>query len=141
MTEANLLKIELAELTAEVERLCIEKGWRTPESGSREGHEFAAYIALAHSELSEALDAYRDKVWSETCDGVPTAARPSGHHPICSGKPHGPGKPVGVGPELADCFIRLLDMVDIWDIDLIAETRRVLDYGWTRPYRHGGRQL
>lgn len=107
-------------LQDEVGRLCKEKGWRTEESGAREGHEFAAYIALLHSEASEALEAYRDKQWSET---------------------RGDGKPIGVGPELADVFIRLLDMCDIWQINLLAETRRVLDYGWTRPYRHGGRQL
>jgi NTP pyrophosphatase (non-canonical NTP hydrolase) len=123
-------------LQAEVTQLCREKGWRTDESGSREGYEFAAYIALLHSEATEALEAYRDRVWSETC--TPTDGK---HHPHCSGKPHGPGKPVGVGPELADVFIRLLDMCDIWQIDLLTETRRVLDFGWTRSYRHGGRQL
>jgi hypothetical protein len=32
-------------------------------------------------------------------------------------------------------------MCDIWDIGLLAETRRVLDCGWTRSYQHGGRQL
>jgi len=110
----------LDELQQEVAQLCKEKGWRTADSGSREGHEFAAYVALLHSEASEALEAYRDKCWSDTRTD---------------------GKPVGVGPELADVFIRLLDMCDIWEIDLRAETRRVLDYGWTRPYRHGGRQL
>jgi hypothetical protein len=114
----------------------MTKGWRTEDSGSREGHEFPAYVALAHSELSEALEAYRDKVWSETCtpkDGV--------HHPHCSGKPHGPGKPLGVGPEVADLIIRALDVVDIWGIDINYELDRVLKYGWTRSYRHGGRQV
>lgn len=129
-------------LTDEVRRLCTEKGWRTEASGAREGHEFGAYVALLHSEASEALEAYRDKCWSETCETTTDQLRVlTKHHPQCSGKPHDHPKPVGVGPELADAFIRILDMADIWKIDLLAETRRVLDYGWTRPYRHGGRQL
>jgi NTP pyrophosphatase (non-canonical NTP hydrolase) len=134
-------QVALQDWMQEIARMTKEKGWRTEESGNREGHEFAAYLMLAVSELSEALEAYRDKVWSETCDNTPTASRPNGHHPICSGKPHGPGKPVGVGPELADTFIRLLDMADIWDVDMFYEIERVMAYGWTRSFRHGGRQL
>jgi hypothetical protein len=111
-------------LTGVVASLNTEKGWRVKFAGDtkppRTGPEFAAYIALAHSELSEALDAYRDKIWSETRED---------------------GKPIGVGPELADTFIRLLDMVDIWEIDIIAELERVIAYGHTRPYQHGGRIL
>jgi plasmid maintenance system antidote protein VapI len=104
-----------ADLIEEIRKLCTEKGWRTEQSGSREGHEFAAYVALAHSVLSEALEAYRDKLWSET-------------HPQ-------DGKPVGVGPELADTLIRILDMADIWGVDINYELDRVLAYGWKRPYR------
>jgi hypothetical protein len=32
-------------------------------------------------------------------------------------------------------------MSDIWGIDINYELERVLAYGWTRSYRHGGRQL
>jgi hypothetical protein len=108
----------LSKYTAEVRALCTEKGWRNHDQDHR--YAFPAYIALAHSELSEALDAYRDKQWSDTRDD---------------------GKPVGVGPELADTVIRLIDMADIWGIDLDAEIQRVLCYGWTRPFQHGGRTL
>jgi len=142
MTNTTQAQDVFEKLTAEVEDLTREKGWRTDESGSREGHEFAAYIALLHSEASEMLEAYRDKVWSETCTPlVPGSSDRHDHHPGCSGKPHDAPKPVGVGPEAADVFIRLLDMCGIWKIDLLAEVQRVLLYGWSRPYRHGGRQL
>jgi NTP pyrophosphatase (non-canonical NTP hydrolase) len=112
-------------LTGVIAALNTEKGWREKFAGDtkapRTGPMFAAYIALAHSELSEALDAYRDKIWSVT--DIET------------------GKPEGVGPELADALIRILDMCDIWEIDIIAELERVIAYGHTRPYQHGGRVL
>jgi NTP pyrophosphatase (non-canonical NTP hydrolase) len=114
------MRWDFPKLAAEVEALTKEKGWRDSESGSKDKHEFAAYIALAHSELSEALDAYRDKEWSET---------------------RADGKPIGIGPELADAIIRIVDMADIWEIDLDHELTRVLEYGWTRSYQHGGRVL
>lgn len=131
-------------LIYEIRRLCEEKGWRTPgERGSRNGYQFAAYCALAISEIVEAMEAYRDKEWSsskqvvgpaceECVSGFGPAIKDCGHHPL---------KPVGVGPELADALIRILDMVDLWEIDLDYELRRVMDHNWDRPYRHGGRDL
>jgi len=121
---------QIDDLQARVRKLNIEKGWRGALAGSREGYEFPAYIALLHSEASEALEAYRDKIWSDT---MPRR--------IHEGELAGAGKPIGVGPELADVFIRILDMCDIWGIDLEYEVHRVLQYGQTRPYRHGGRIL
>jgi NTP pyrophosphatase (non-canonical NTP hydrolase) len=110
-------------LTEVIRSLNTEKGWREKFGGDivppRTGPWFAAYVALAQSELSEALDAYRNKIWSDTIDH----------------------KPVGVGPELADALIRILDMADIWGIDLHYELERVIAYGHTRPYQHGGRTL
>jgi hypothetical protein len=118
----------LAELIVEIRKLNTAKGWRdhfpkgTP--APRTGPWFAAYCALAGSEVSEALDAYRDKDWTS--------------YRVDNDSNH---KPMGVGPELADAIIRILDMVDIWDVDIEYELARVLDYGWTRPYQHGGRVL
>jgi NTP pyrophosphatase (non-canonical NTP hydrolase) len=48
---------------------------------------------------------------------------------------------MGVGPELADVLIRVLDTADIWGVDIEYELRRVIKYGWTRPYQHGGKIL
>lgn len=115
---------QISDLVDEICNLNIEKGWRENATGAQEGYEFPAYIALAHTELSEALEAYRDKVWSSEVDDN-----------------HGGAKPVGVGPELADVIIRIFDMCGIWDIDIEAELARVIAYGWTRPYQHGGRKL
>jgi hypothetical protein len=135
---------DLSGLIEEIRKLCTMKGWRqhAPGGAPREGHVFGAYVALGHSEFSEALEAYRDKIWSATCTPlVADSTDRADHHTGCNGKKHGPGKPVGVGPELADVFIRLLDMSDMWGVNMEYEIARVLDYGWTRPYRHGGRQL
>jgi NTP pyrophosphatase (non-canonical NTP hydrolase) len=117
---------QIGRLIAEIADMNKAKGWREDNEGSRSGYEFPAYIALLHSEASEALEAYRDKnihgdaTWSWTTPA---------------------GKPMGVGPELADVLIRVLDMCDIWDIDIEAELERVIKYNKTRPYQHGGRTL
>ena len=120
-------RTQLRKIRDEITALNTDKGWRQDGAdGIRSGPWFAAYIALAHSELSEALDAYRVKDWSSTRELQPGETIP---------------KPMGVGPELADALIRILDLCEIWDIDIEAEMRRVLSYGWTRPYQHGGKVL
>jgi len=50
---------DVEQMTAEVRAINIEKGWRVP-SGGPGGNTFGDYIALLHSEASEALEAYRD---------------------------------------------------------------------------------
>jgi len=136
-----MITSQIQELQAEIRKLCTEKGWREglPANPRNPTEPFAqyvlpAYLDLAVSELTEVLEAYRDKVWTDTrctCDPGPELQ----HHPYCE------QKPIGVGPELADALIRILDICDIWGIDIEYELKRVLAYGWTRPYKHGGRQL
>lgn len=112
----------IAEMTAEVRAVNEEKGWRTG------GNTFGDYISLMHSELSEALEAYRDH----------RLADPTGTWDDLRDQP---AKPEGVGSEFADVLIRLLDVADIYGIDLDAEYERKLSYNRTRPYQHGGRTL
>ena len=50
-------------------------------------------------------------------------------------------KPEGVGSELADVLIRLLDTAKRHGIDLMAEYQRKMLYNLTRGYRHGGKRL
>ena len=113
---------QITDMMSEIRALNTEKGWRDGTNT------FGDYIALAHSELSEALEAYRNWKLKDATD----------HYiPMHRENP----KPQGVGSEMADALIRVLDMCDFYGIDIEKEYRRKMDYGWTRDYRHGGRAL
>lgn len=106
----------LAEMAAEVTAWCVRKGWE-PDPGRTFGDE----CALLHSEVSEALEAYRSwKFDDPTEEG---------------------GKPEGVASEFADILIRLLHYANAHGIDLEAEYERKMAYNERRPWRHGGRAL
>ena len=50
------------------------------------------------------------------------------------------GKPEGLPVELADVFIRLVDLCEALDIDLETTVLSKMLYNKTRAYRHGGKQ-
>ncbi len=81
---------------------------------------FGDRIALVHSELSEALEAYR--ATGEVSDGYLDLDT---------------GKPEGVPSELADVVIRVADMCGAYGIDLSGAIVEKLAYNRARPYRHG----
>lgn len=112
----------LAGMTAEVLEVNHALGWYDKAVS------FGEAMALLHSEVSEALEAWRR--W-DTDDA--TGPRASSLSPL--------PKPEGVGSEFADVLIRLLDYCARFGIDLEAEYERKLAYNRTRPYRHGGRQM
>jgi hypothetical protein len=91
----------IRDMAADVRGLNTDKGWRAIPLGVRE------LSALLHTEIAEATDAFRR--W-----GLYDATEATDH--VCPDLIDGlcmcPAKPEGVGAELADTLIRLLDMAD-----------------------------
>ena len=109
--------MNLAELQKEAHAIARDKGWYDTE------RTFGDFIALIHSELSEALEWYRSNGTDfNPIDGFG-------------------GKPLGVASELADVVIRVADMAEHYGIDLDAAVRAKMEFNKLRPYRHGGKAL
>jgi NTP pyrophosphatase (non-canonical NTP hydrolase) len=97
-----------------VHRTAVEKGWwEKPRN-------FGDIIALMHSELSEAYEAFR-----------------AGHAPNETW--YVDGKQEGIPSELADVAIRLLDFCEAEGFSLEAAIIEKDAYNKTRPYHHGGK--
>lgn len=115
----------LNQLRDEIHHNAIEHGWWEEERS------FGDIIALCHSELSEALEEYRN--------GMPMMYNKCKvtlyeDDPINS-------KPEGIAIELADCIIRILDYCGHKGIDIEEAIRIKHEYNKTRTYRHGGKKL
>jgi NTP pyrophosphatase (non-canonical NTP hydrolase) len=114
----------IARLQAEAVQIERDLGWSGP--GVDPGT-FGDRMALLHSEVSEAVEAYRR--WGlDDATGEPTQDRPL-------------PKPEGVASEFADVLIRLLTECERFGVDLATETVRKMNYNRTRPHRHGGKLL
>lgn len=92
-------------------------GWHDVE------RKFGELIALCHSELSEALEEYRN-----------------GHAPTETYYSEG-GKTEGIPAELADVIIRIYEMCGYYGIDIEKAIKEKHEYNKSRPYRHGGKLL
>lgn len=95
-------KLTISELIKECHKVASGKGWWDEPRNDGE------LIALMHSELSEALEAMRNRA-GQDC----------------------------LAEELADCCIRIFDYCGSRQIDLEAALLKKIEYNKTRPYRHG----
>lgn len=79
-------------------------------------HEFncGEKIALIHSEISEALEAYRDNLMD---DKLPEYS--------------------GLTVELADAVIRIMDLAGRMQLPIAEALVEKLEYNKTRPHKHG----
>ena len=84
-------------------------------------------ILLMHSELSEALEAYRNAKGIEWLDAP--------------GDCFADEKPEGVFVELADTLIRICETCDHYEIDLEKIIRLKMAYNRTREFKHGGKKI
>jgi NTP pyrophosphatase (non-canonical NTP hydrolase) len=114
--------VDIKKIAEKVHRTAESKGWWDENivAGKVIPRSIGDQFANFHSEISEAWELYRDgkpmdHVWLEE------------------------GKPEGIGVELADCIIRILDTCEEYKIDIAYCLKLKMKYNETRPYRHGGK--
>lgn len=137
------------EWAAEIHQNAVEHGWWDEERS------FGEIVALCHSELSEALEEFRNMrpmlyypcIAGVVCceesgeNGVNCAFRvwnPETPEIYCKAKND---KPEGIAVEMIDCMIRILDWCGKEGIDVDSILEEKHSYNKTRPYRHGGKAL
>lgn len=126
-----------------------QSGWHERD------RELPEALALIHSEVSEALEAYRDGMEEtanqyryKVADVVVDPAYEDGEYtyttlPVMEDQEGNPilGKPEGVASELADVIIRVLDYSEQKGIDTIRVMLQKMEFNKTRGYRHGGKRV
>jgi hypothetical protein len=119
----------LNDLAAHIHKTATDHGFWPPE-----GRNFGEMIALAHSELSEALEEHRSErpaFWikhEKTCSG-------GYEHGVCTCE--GQPKPEGAATELVDCIIRCLDTLNSLGVDIDDLVDEKMRYNEQRPHKHG----
>lgn len=133
--------LEINELRDMIHQNAKDHGWWEEERS------FGEIIALCHSELSEALEEYRDgspMIWNRCKIEEDVQCEPeSYYHTVhcCAKCGHKDPKPEGIAIELADCIIRILDYCGHAGIDIEEAIINKHEFNKSRPYRHGGKKI
>lgn len=120
---------------AEIHQNAVEHGWWDEERS------FGDIVALCHSELSEALEEFRNKrpMLYHRCIVGCVCHEERGENSVnCKDKRD---KPEGIAVEMIDCMIRILDWCGKEGIDVDAILEEKHRFNKARPYRHGGKAL
>ena len=134
--------MNLTEFAKEVHQNAVDHGWWEKEVS------FGEVVALCHSEISEALEQYRQgmPLVYNICikNGLPCIGAECVHFDdftLSCSKQQETDKPEGVAVELADCILRILDYCGKEGIDIEKILLDKHEYNKSRPYRHGGKRL
>ena len=100
-----------------------EKGFRNPD----EPRSLPEDIALMHSELSEALESYRESTGDDW--------------KYLNFLQKINEKPTGVWLEFADTVIRICETCHHYNINLEQIIRNKMHYNTQRAYKHGGKKI
>lgn len=105
----------LNELAKDIHKNAVAHGWWEEERS------FGEIIALIHSEVSEALEEYRNGNKMHYKDKK--------------------GKPEGVAVELVDVIIRVLDFLGKKEVDVETLIKEKHEYNKKRDYKHGNKVI
>ena len=129
----------LNEWVAKIHDNAVKHGWWDEERS------FGDIIALCHSELSEALEEYRNNrpmmytccEIGDVCDNAECDIDAADAY-NCT---YNERKPEGIAVEMIDCLIRILDWCGKENIDVESVLAWKHEYNITRPYRHNNKAL
>ena len=123
------------------------RAFNTAQAHGFDSASFGERIALIHSELSEALEDYRngrdpaDTFYSYDTTGYSGSLSDLESLREDLDAAGVPAKPCGIPSELADAVIRILDMAEAYGINLEQAILEKMAYNDTRSHRHGGKIL
>lgn len=110
---------DLSKFIEEVHNNAVDHGWHD------EYRSFGDLLSLMHSELSEALQEYRNS----KC-----------YHYYVNDK-NNQLAPHGIAVELADCVLRIFDWAGMMGVDLESILVEKHQYNISREFKHGGKLL
>lgn len=125
----TFLRIGLQDAQERVTEVNKANGWFEDDRSVGED------LLLIHTEVSEAVEAFRDWGLADATDHAGAAlASVAADRTILP-------KPEGFGSEMADILVRLLDTCERRGVDLSFEFERKLAHNATRGHKHGGKNL